>query len=229
VLNRFATSPQTALRLTTPSPCSKVHPLLANEFGVVRNVSGNPLEQRGQRERSIVAVNPLTIKRGCVERPQEPRDLLPYRVDHGEFFSPFAFQWYAKDFYEAYKKVKGGARFSPARLTLLAQAVELAAKSLHVDQGKRDADIRKINHDLVKACDSAILGKHGIMLTENEATELKKMSDPNEAKAFEYFWFRLPGYTPEVAGVMHALTGRKDLPDESVVEGLLIKLLAPTM
>lgn len=143
--------------------------------------------------------------------------------------SPFAFQWYAKDFYEAYKKVKGEARFSPARLTLLAQAVELAAKSLHVHQGKRDADLRKIAHDLVKACDSAILGVYGITLTADEATELKKMSDLNEAKAFEYFWFRSPGYSPELAGVMHAVSGRKGLPDESVVEGLLIKLLAPAM
>jgi hypothetical protein len=140
--------------------------------------------------------------------------------------SPFAFQWYAKDFYEAYKKVKGEARFSPARLTLLAQAVELAAKSLHVHQGKRDADLRKIAHDLVKACDSAILGVYGITLT---ATELKKMSELNEAKAFEYFWFRSPGSTPELAGVMHALTGRRGLPEESVVEGLLIRLLVPQM
>jgi hypothetical protein len=47
--------------------------------------------------------------------------------------------------------------------------------------------------------------------------------------AFEDFWFRAPGCTPELAGVMHAVTGRKGLPDESVVEGLLIKLLAPKL
>jgi len=143
--------------------------------------------------------------------------------------SPFAFQWYAKDFFEAYKKVKGETHFSPARLTLLAQAVELAAKSLHVHQGKRDADLRKLSHNLVKICDSSILGMYGIALTTDELTELKKMSDLNEAKAFEYFWFRWPGFTPELAGVHHALTGRKGLPDESIVEELLIKLLAPTM
>src|SRR5881296_2237716 len=116
--------------------------------------------------------------------------------------SPFAFQWYAKDFYDAYKKIQGGARFSPARLTLLAQAVELAAKSLHVHQGRRDADLRKIGHNLVKACDSAILGVYSITLTRDEGTELKNLSDLNEAKALEYFWFRSPHYTPEVAGVM---------------------------
>jgi hypothetical protein len=145
--------------------------------------------------------------------------------------SPGAFQWYAMDFYEAYKTYKKvqESPFSPARLTLLAQAVELAAKSLHVHQGKRDADLRKIAHDLVKACDSTILGEYGITLTADEATELKKMSELNKAKAFEYFWFKLPGFTPERAGVMHAVTGRKSLPNESVVEGLLIKLLAPTL
>lgn len=145
--------------------------------------------------------------------------------------SPFAFQWYAKDFYEVYKAYKNimEARFSPARLTLLAQAVELAAKSLHVHQGKRDADLHNISHDLIKACDLAILGVYGITLAVDEVAELKKMSDLNEAKAFEYFWFRSPGYTPEIAGVMHAITGWKGLPDENVVEGLLIKLLAPTM
>lgn len=143
--------------------------------------------------------------------------------------SPFAFQWYAKDFFEAYKKVKGETRFSPARLTLLAQAVELAAKSLHVHQGKRDADLRRLGHDLVKACNSSILGVYRITLTTDEVTELKKMSKLNEAKAFEYFWFCSPSVTPELAGVMHAATGWQDLPDESIVEGLLIKLLGPTM
>ena len=160
--------------------------------------------------------------------------------------SPFAFQWYAKDFYEAYQKVKGGAKFSPARLTLLAQAVELAGKSLHVQQGKRDADLRKIGHDLIRVCDAVILGAYGLTLTADEAKELKKMNDLNKAKAFEYFWFEPPNsarrkpkkqkrphtappVTPELHGIMHALTGRKGLPDESVVEGLLIKLLAPKL
>jgi hypothetical protein len=150
--------------------------------------------------------------------------------------SPFAFQWYAKDFFEAYRAYKqkgqeGETGFSPARLTLLAQAIELAAKSLHVHQGKRDADLRKIGHDLVKACGPPILAVYGITLTEDEATELKKMSALHEAKAFEYFWFDWPGYTPELAGVMHALAGQKDLPlpDESVMEELLTKFLAPIM
>jgi hypothetical protein len=145
--------------------------------------------------------------------------------------SPFAFQWYAKDFYEAYKKHKGEAPFSPARLTLLAQAVELAAKSLHVHQGKRDADLRKLGHNLVKACDTTVLAAYGITVTADEARELQKLSTLNEAKAFEYFWFRLPGSedSPELTGVVHAVTGRKGLPDESIVEGLLTKLLAPKM
>jgi hypothetical protein len=143
--------------------------------------------------------------------------------------SPFAFQWYAKDFYGAYKKVKGGPPFSPARLTLLAQAVELAAKSLHVHQGKCDDELRKLGHNLVKACDATMLGLHGIPLTSSEETELKKLSDLNEAKAFQYFWFRYPPFTPELAGVMHAVSGRKGLPDERILEEFLIKLLAPKL
>jgi predicted RNA-binding Zn-ribbon protein involved in translation (DUF1610 family) len=143
--------------------------------------------------------------------------------------SPLGFQWYAKDFYEAYRKLKGGERFSPARLTLLAQAVELAAKSLHVHQGTRDSDLRKLAHSLIRACDPAILSKYAVTLTPQEETELKKMSELNEAKAFEYFWYRWPGYTPELAGIMHSLTGRPGLPDESVVEGLLVRLLAPSL
>jgi hypothetical protein len=153
--------------------------------------------------------------------------------------SPFAYQLYAKDFYDAYKAYKnvvGGARFSPARLTLLAQAVELAGKSLHVHQGKRDADLRCIDHDLVKACDPAILAKYEIVLTKDEETDLGKMNVLYTAKAFEYFWFSLQPrrkrtgcHAPEAWGLSYALTGRKDLPDEGVVEGLLIKLLAPDL
>lgn len=156
--------------------------------------------------------------------------------------SPVGFQWYAKDFFEAYKKVKGGARFSPARLTLLGRAVELAAKSLHVDQGKEDDKLRTIGHSLVKACDPSILSKYKIKLTAEETTELKKMNDLYQSKAYEYFWF-LPRSTKgrpqkptkedarnaRLMGIRHAVTGRKDLPDEGVVAGLLVKLLVPKM
>jgi hypothetical protein len=143
--------------------------------------------------------------------------------------SPFGFQWYAKDFFEAYKKVKGGAPYSPARLTLLARALELAAKSLHVHQGRRDADLRKLGHNIVRACDNSILAAYGIALTADEVTELRKISDLNESKMFEYFWFRSPGYTPELGGVVHAITGRKGLPHEETLEGLLVRLLSPKM
>jgi hypothetical protein len=143
--------------------------------------------------------------------------------------SPFGFQWYAKDFYEAYEKVKGKSTYSPARLTLLAHAIELAAKSLHVHQGKRNADLLKIGHSLTKACDPAVLSLYGITVTAEETSELQKMSDLNEAKALGYFWFRSPHYTPELAGVMHAVTGRPGLPEETVLEGLAVKLLAPQL
>lgn len=146
--------------------------------------------------------------------------------------SPFAFQWCSKDFYQAYKSyvdTHGSTPFSPARLTLLAQAIELAAKSLHVHQGKRDCDLRKVGHDLVKACDSTVLILYGISLTNDEQTELRKMSELNEAKAFEYFWFRANGVAPERNGILHAINGRQDLPDEKILERLLNKLLAPEL
>jgi hypothetical protein len=64
-----------------------------------------------------------------------------------------------------------------------------------------------------------------------------KLSDLYEAKAFEYFWFlpKVPrgiSSNPDqsrVAGITHALTGRDEMPEESVVDGLLIRLLEPTM
>lgn len=143
--------------------------------------------------------------------------------------SPFGFQWYAKDFYLAYQKMKGGDRFSPARLTLLAQAVELAAKSLHVDQGKNSAQLVKVGHDLLKACDPTVLAAYGISISTEETRELTKMSLLNKAKAFEYFWFDWPGATPESAGLDHALRGRPGLPEEHIIEGLLLRLLSPNL
>lgn len=147
-------------------------------------------------------------------------------------FSPFAFQWYAKDFYDAYKaykKVREVSPFSPALLTLLAQAIELAAKSLHVHQGKRDEDLRKLGHDLVTVCDPLVLAKYGINISPDESIELKKMSDLNKAKAFEYFWSKSTKNDPhpEMTGIFHAVKGREGLPNEMIVEGLLIKLVQP--
>jgi len=143
--------------------------------------------------------------------------------------SPFAFQWYAGDFFDAYQKITGGPRFSPARLTLLAQACELAAKSLHVAQGKTDDDLRKLGHNIVRACDAAILNIYEISLTPDEERELGKLNALNKLKAFEYFWFPWQGSKPEIGGIMHALLGRKDLPDENIVQGLVAKLLAPKL
>src|SRR5437867_6574175 len=37
--------------------------------------------------------------------------------------APFAFQYYARDFLEAYTKDKGGSQFSPARLFLLGRCI----------------------------------------------------------------------------------------------------------
>src|SRR5215217_585531 len=55
--------------------------------------------------------------------------------------TPFAFQHYAKDFYEAYKKHKGGPQFSPASFFLITRSIELAAKSLHLADGRTAKDL----------------------------------------------------------------------------------------
>jgi len=61
--------------------------------------------------------------------------------------SPYAFQHYAKDFYEAYKKHKRGPKFSPARFFLITRSIELAAKSLHLGRGRTAEYLRKLGHE----------------------------------------------------------------------------------
>ena len=143
--------------------------------------------------------------------------------------SPFAFQHYAKDFYEAYKKHKGGPKFSPARLFLLTRSIELAAKSLHLGQGCTVIDLRRMSHDLEAACDVSILALYGISLSVDEETELKKANGYYAPKGFEYFLFSLPGVPTERSGPQMALSGWPGLPDESILEALLDKLLSPKL
>src|SRR5215208_327523 len=88
--------------------------------------------------------------------------------------TPFAFQHYAKDFYEAYKKHKGGPKFSPARFFLITRSIELAAKSLHLAGGRTAKDVKDLDHDLEAACEAAVLGHFGINFTSDEAVELQK-------------------------------------------------------
>src|SRR5258706_6669926 len=107
--------------------------------------------------------------------------------------APFAFQHYAKDFFEAYKKHKGGAKFSPARLFLIARSIELAAKSLQLAQGEAPSKIKKIDHNLESACEEKILNAYKITLTSAEKTELKKANRYYKGKGFEYFLFNFPG------------------------------------
>ncbi|MGH7802549.1 MAG: hypothetical protein ACREOW_18320 [Thermodesulfobacteriota bacterium] len=143
--------------------------------------------------------------------------------------TPFAFQFYAKDFYEAYKNHKTDARFSPARLFLLTRSIELAAKALHLKQGRTANDLLHIDHDLEKACDSSILMAYGISLTANEEEELKKANNYYKNKGFEYFLFNLQGVPLDRSGPQQALSGWRDLPDENTLKALLNKLLSPKL
>lgn len=143
--------------------------------------------------------------------------------------APFAFQHYARDFYDAYGKHKGGAKFSPARLFLLTRSIELAAKGLHLAQRRMPKDVSGMNHDLEAACEQAILIAYGITLTVAEQAELKKANKYYKRKGFEYFLFRFPGVAIDQSGPQQALSGWPDLPDESVLETLLGKLLTPQL
>ena len=143
--------------------------------------------------------------------------------------SPFAFQFYAKDFLQAYKKHQGGHKFSPARFFLLTRSIELAAKALHLGQGRLVDDLRRLGHDLEAACDPSLLMRYGINITAAERTEVAKANEYYEGKGFEYFWFKMPGVPIDRSGPQQALSGWPNLPDEMVLEGLVDKLLAPKL
>lgn len=143
--------------------------------------------------------------------------------------APFAFQHYARDFFEAYKKHKGGWRFSPARLFLLARSIELAAKGLHLGQGRTHNDVFALKHDLEAACQPQILATYGISLDPAEEVELKKANEYYKRKGFEYFLYKLPGVAEDRSGPQQALSGWPALPDESILESVLAKLLEPRL
>jgi hypothetical protein len=152
----------------------------------------------------------------------------------------FKFQYYARDYYDAYKNHRDAQRsrpsfpkFSPARLNLIALSIELAAKALHLDQGEPKGSIEgSIYHDLTKACDQDVLTPYGITLTEEEKNEIEKANVYYRDKGFQYFEFLRP--RSELAlGVSNeaelALRGYPGLPDETLLESALNKLLTPNL
>ena len=143
--------------------------------------------------------------------------------------SPFAFQVYAKDFYRAYTKHQEGHKFSPARFFLITRSIELAAKALHLGQGRLVDDLLKLGHDLEAACDLSVLTQYGMDITTTERTELAKANEYYKGKGFEYFCFKMPGVSADRSGPQQALSGWPNLPDEKILEGLLLKLLAPKL
>lgn len=146
--------------------------------------------------------------------------------------SPFAFQLWAKDFYGAYKAHQNTAPFSPARFYLLSRSLELALKALHLDTGATVETLRKIGHDLEKACDAQLLAGYQIQVTPEEQSELSKANAFYKHKGFEYFLFRAPflgGVPEERSGPQLAATAYPNLPEESSLESLLQKLLEPKL
>lgn len=143
--------------------------------------------------------------------------------------TPFAFQHYAKDFYEAYTKHKPGPKFSPARFFLLTRSIELAAKSLHLADGRTPKYVKRLDHDLEAACEASVLAHFGITLITAETVELQKANKYYKGKGFEYFLFKFSGVSMERSGPQQALSGWPGLPDESVLESILNKLLTATL
>ena len=141
----------------------------------------------------------------------------------------FAFQYYARDFFEAYKKHKAGPKFSPARLFLLTRSIELAAKGLHLGQGRTYNDIFALKHDLEATCQPQILATYGISLNLTEEGELKKANEYYKRKGFEYFLYKHPDIPVDRSGPQQALSGWPALPDESILESLLTRLLEPRL
>jgi hypothetical protein len=157
----------------------------------------------------------------------DPHVIRPLGFD--THIAPFAFQHYARDFFDAYRKHKGGPPFSPARLFLITRSIELAAKALHLQRGGKFADVSSLGHDLLRACEAEALQHFGIQLTDVEKQELNKANAYYERKGFEYFLYRAPNIAPDRSGPHKALSGWPDLPDEPALESVLTKLLEPKL
>ena len=134
---------------------------------------------------------------------------------------------YAEDFHDAYRNHHSKSKFSPARLFLLTRSIELAAKSLRLWQGESPDDILQLRHDLEKVCDGAFLSRCGLTLSTSELEELRKANDYYENKGFEYFFFKVRGRSWGTSGPERAAMGWPGLPDESVLEEVLTRLLSP--
>jgi hypothetical protein len=108
----------------------------------------------------------------------------------------------------------------------VARSIEFAAKALHLAQGRSAKDLRRVDHDLIQACDDSILSPLGITLTPNEQAQLKKANEYYSGKGFEYFFFKSRGVAEDRSGPQAALSGWPDRPDEKPLEAVLEKLLA---
>ena len=140
--------------------------------------------------------------------------------------TPFAFQHYAKDFYSAYGQYKANAAFSPARLFLVCSSIELAAKALHFSTGQPTDQIKKLNHDLVAACDETVLANSHVVLSQAEKENLEKANKYYKDKGFEYFLFKYSNVPVDHSGPQLAAQGWPDRPDETVLAGVVEKLVA---
>lgn len=140
--------------------------------------------------------------------------------------SPLGSRLIAEDYYEAYKSYTPLRGFSRAKYFLACITIELAAKTLHVDQGKQYDDLVKIGHNLIRSCDPSILSAYGVVITHTEELELKKANEYYAARGFEYYHFKHPDISdPNRAGPILVLSGYPNRPDLNVLETIINKLI----
>jgi hypothetical protein len=165
--------------------------------------------------------------------------------------SPWAFQYWAKDFFSAYESHRDQTttkKFSPARAYLICRSIELGGKALYLAQSERDsrrspstpadgdpmkasakALPKSFGHDLIKACRAAHLAPYGVVLSDIEEAELKRANAYYANKGFEYFWAPIHGFTGDNvhrSGPHLAASGYPELPDETVLAGFAARLLS---
>ena len=89
--------------------------------------------------------------------------------------------------------------------------------------------MKRLDHDLEAACEASVFAHFGITLIAAEMLELRKANKYYKGKGFEYFLFKFSGVKMERSGPQQALFGWPGLPDESVLESILNKLLTPKL
>jgi hypothetical protein len=150
---------------------------------------------------------------GESERVQELIMPPPIRLN----LTPLAFHQFAERFRDVARVAQVPSGFSPVPYYLYCRAIELSLKAFLLLNGVTKVEIsrRTLGHDLVRNLDRAeALGLSAIVpVTGEERMQVVKANAYYVDKDFEY------------ANVMRAVRGYRDLPDLSVLDLLVDRLL----